>query len=73
MEFKATASVLPKVQLKENWKEEIRKINKEFSEKIQKETAVSEDEIKRELDFLAKQRAKIVTVNRPAQKAIKLK
>jgi len=68
LEFKATASVLPKVELKKNWKEEIRKINKEFSEKIQKETVVSEDEIKRELDFLAKQRAKIVTVNRPAQK-----
>ncbi len=72
LEFKATVSVLPKVQLKENWKEEIRKINQEFSKRFQREIVVSEDEIKRELDFLAKQRAKLVTVNRPAQKGDQL-
>lgn len=63
LEFEATATVMPKVEL-ENWQDEVRKINKDFSGK---KTEAKPEEVQRELDFLAKQRAKIITVNREAK------
>lgn len=63
LEFEAVVAVLPKVKLAE-WESGVKKVNQKFSkEKVE----VKADEIQRELDYLAKQRAKIITVNREAK------
>lgn len=64
LEFTATVELLPEVKLKD-YQKEIDKINKKFS---QQKIEVSEEDIKKELEILANQRAKLVTVNREAQK-----
>lgn len=64
LEFQATVSVMPEVEL-DSYKEDVAKINKEFKDK---KFEAKPEEIQRELDFLAKQRAKIITVNREAKK-----
>ncbi len=63
-EFEVVYFVLPKVELSA-WEDEIGEINKKFREN---KYETKEEEIKRELDFLAGQRAKIITVNREARK-----
>jgi trigger factor len=63
-EFEAVAAVMPKIEV-EDYQEAIGKINKNYS---QKKIEAKEEEIERELNFLAKQRAKIITVNRKAAK-----
>ncbi len=67
-EFSAEVGILPKVVLGE-WRDEIKKINKKYQEK---KVEVKEAEIDKELEFLANQRAKIITVNRPAKKGDQL-
>jgi trigger factor len=64
LEFVATVELLPEVKLK-NYKKDIDKINKKFSEK---KPAVLDEDIQKELDVLAAQKVKIITVNREAQK-----
>lgn len=64
LEFEAASAIMPKVELND-WEEPIKSINEEYKGK---KYEVKEDEIERELDFLANQRAKLVAVNRPAQK-----
>jgi trigger factor len=64
LEFEAVSAIMPKVEL-EDWEGAVISINEEYKGK---KYEAKEDEIKRELDFLANQRAKLVTVNRPAQK-----
>ena len=63
-EFSATVGVLPEIELG-NWKKDVVKVNKKFAKK---EEQVEEKEIDHELEYLADQRAKIVTVNRAAKK-----
>jgi trigger factor len=63
-EYEATVAVMPELTLGE-WEADVKKINEKYAGKSIK---VKEEEIKRELDYLAKQRAKIITVNRAAQK-----
>lgn len=65
LEVDIEVAVLPEVELNKNWKEEVAKINKKFDKK---EIKVEKKEIERELETLAKQRAKISTVDRPAKK-----
>ena len=62
-EFVATVDLLPEVKLK-NFKKDIDKINKKFADNKPK---VTEENIQSELDVLAAQKVKIVTVNREAQ------
>ncbi len=64
LEFVATVDLLPEVKLK-NYKKDTDKINKKFADK---KPEVTEDSIQKELDVLAAQKVKIVTVNREAQK-----
>ena len=67
-EFSAEVGILPKVVLGE-WRDEIKKINKKYQEK---KVEVKEAEIDKELEFLANQRAKVITVNRSAKKGDQL-
>lgn len=62
--FIATVDILPAVKLKP-WEKQIQKVNQKFQGK---KIEPKEEEIQKELDFLANQRAKIVTVNREAKK-----
>ncbi len=64
LKFVAVVDLLPEVKLK-NYKKDVDKINKKFSDK---KPEVTEDNIQSELDVLAAQKVKIVTVNREAQK-----
>ncbi len=63
-EFTAIVGVLPEIKLG-NWKKDVAKVNKKFAKK---EFKVEEKEIDHEVEYLANQRAKIVTVNRAAKK-----
>jgi trigger factor len=65
LEFEVRAEVVPEVKLVDGWKDEIAKINK--SHQGDKANA-SEEEIKKELDYLANQRASLSTVDREARK-----
>ncbi len=62
-EFTATVGVMPEVKLSK-WEDGVKKINKEFAGK---KVEVKDEEIDKEVEFLANQRAKIVTVNREAK------
>jgi trigger factor len=63
LEYVITTAVMPKATLKE-WKDTVKKINKEAtSEKVE----VSEEDVTKELERLAKTRAKFITVNRAAK------
>lgn len=63
-EFIATVGVLPEVKLGD-WKKDVVKINKKFAKE---ETKVEKKEVDHEVEYLANQRASIVTVNRAAKK-----
>jgi trigger factor len=65
LEYKAVAAVMPEIRISEKYKDEIKKVNKKYSEK---KIEASEDEVKLELERLANSRVKLVTVRRPAQK-----
>lgn len=65
LKYKAVVAVVPKVEVAPKYKEEIKKINKRFSEK---KTETTDDEIKLELEKIANSRVKLVTVVRAAQK-----
>lgn len=61
--FEAEVAVYPEIQLGD-WSAAAKKVNAGFS---QEKITVEEDEIKKELDFLASQRAKLALVSRPAR------
>ncbi|MEA1925683.1 MAG: trigger factor [Patescibacteria group bacterium] len=63
-EFTAIVGILPEVKFKK-WKDDVKQINKKFK---RKEIKINESEVDREVAFLAKQRAKIITVSREAKK-----
>lgn len=63
-EFTATVGVLPEMELGD-WKKDVAKINKEFAKK---EVKVEEKEVDHEVEYLATQRANVVTVNREVKK-----
>lgn len=63
LEFTATVGLLPEIKL-ENWQAAIKKVNREQKDK---KVEVDDKEVERELEFLANQRAKVVTVNREAK------
>ncbi len=65
LEIGIEVAVLPEVVLNSGWKEEISKINKNNK---QKDIEIDDSEIQKELTVLAKQRAKISTVDRGAEK-----
>lgn len=62
-EFIAIVGILPELVFKD-WKGDVIKVNKKFQKE---EIKVEKKEIDHEVEFLAKQRAKIVTVNRAAK------
>lgn len=65
LKFSATVGILPEVNLKKNWKNKAIKVNQKYQgEKVK----VSSKEIDREVEFLANQRVKLITVNREAKK-----
>ncbi len=63
-EFTATVGVLPEIKLGD-WNKDVVKINKKFSKE---ETTVEAKEIDHEVEYLASQRANIITVNRAIKK-----
>jgi len=60
--FKAVVAVMPKITVKPEYKEAIKKINEDYAKKT---VEVSEDELNLEIDKLAASRVKLVTVRRP--------
>ncbi len=69
--FTAIVDVLPEVDLGGKWQEEAKKINQKFAKEGKIE--VKKEDIQRELDFLANQRAKVATVSRVAKKGDQIK
>lgn len=65
LEAEITVAVLPEIVLDKKWKEDIAKINKKNKKE---EIKVDEKEVEKELEVLAKQRAKISTVDRAVKK-----
>ncbi len=65
LKYTAVASVMPKIAVSEKYKNEVKKINKKYSEK---KIEATEDEINLELEKIANSRVKLVTVARAAQK-----
>jgi len=65
LKFKVIVAVMPKIKVKNDYKEEIKKINSEYQKKT---VAVNEDEIMLELERIANSRAKLITVRRTAVK-----
>jgi len=65
LEADIEVAVLPEVVLGENWKADLAKLNKKNKKG---EVEVEKKEIQKELDTLAKQRAKISTVDRSTKK-----
>lgn len=64
LEYVVKTAVMPEVKLKK-WQDAVKKVNKESAgEKIE----VSDEDVDKELERLAKTRAKFITVNRAAQK-----
>ncbi len=64
LEFVATVDLLPEVELKD-FQKDIDKVNEKFSKQ---EVKVDDKDVQKELDILASQKVKVVTVNREAQK-----
>ncbi len=64
LEFVALVAVMPEVLIEENFRDKVKKINQEFSEKS---VEIKEEEIKLELEKLANSRVKLVTVSREAR------
>jgi len=65
LEAEIEVAVLPVVELDKKWEESTAKINKKNKKE---EIKVDDSDVDRELEVLAKQRAKISTVNRAAEK-----
>ena len=65
LKYKAVVSVMPKIEVKDGYKKEIKKINLEYKDK---KATVDEKDLDLELEKLANSRVKLVTVNREAQK-----
>lgn len=63
LEYKITTAVVPKAQLK-SWKDKIKKINSAYKEK---KVQVSEEDIKKELEYIANSRVQLVDVEREAK------
>ncbi len=64
LQYKVIVSVMPKIKIAEGYEKEIKKINKDFTNKP---TEVDEKELELELEKLAASRVKLVTVNREAK------
>ncbi|KKP68906.1 MAG: Trigger factor [Candidatus Moranbacteria bacterium GW2011_GWE1_35_17] len=64
LEFVVVASVMPEVELKK-YKDEVSKLNKAFANE---KTEIALEDILKELEKIAKSRAKLVTVRREAKK-----
>lgn len=62
--YSAKVDVMPEVELKDEYREKIKKINQEYEDKTPE---ADEEELKLELERLANSRAKLVTVNREAK------
>ena len=65
LKYKAIAAVMPKIEVSEKYRNEIKKINKKYSEK---KIEATEDEIRLELEKIANSRVKLIKVARAAQK-----
>jgi len=64
MTYKALVAVMPEIEIDPKYKEEVKKVNAEFSGKT---TEADEKEVDLELERLANSRAKLVTVMREAK------
>ncbi len=65
LEAEIKVAILPEIELGKKWKEETAKINKKNKKD---EIKIEDSEIQRELEVLAKQKAKISTVDRAVEK-----
>ncbi|HHE45826.1 MAG TPA: trigger factor, partial [Candidatus Moranbacteria bacterium] len=65
LKYKVVVSVMPKIKIKDDYAEAIKKVNREFENK---KGEVEEDELNLEIERLAASRVKLVTVNREAKK-----
>jgi trigger factor len=65
LKYKATVSLMPEIAVSPRYKDEVKKINKEYRDK---KPEMKEDDVNLELEKLANSRAKLVTVNREAKK-----
>lgn len=65
LKYKATVTTMPEIELKEDYTEDIKKINQEFKGKT---IEIEEKELESELEKLATGRVKLITVNREAKK-----
>ncbi len=63
LEYKIITDVMPEVKI-DKWEDGIKRINKEFNKQ---EIKISEEEIQKELEYLASSRAALVTVKREAR------
>jgi len=64
LEVKVIASVMPKIKLKD-WKDDVKKVNADYAkEKLE----IASEDIDKEIEKIAKSRAKLVTVRREAKK-----
>ena len=64
LKYKATVSTMPKIEVKEDYTENIKKINQEFKDKT---IEIEEKELELEVEKLAASRVKLITVNREAK------
>jgi trigger factor len=65
LEAEIKVAILPEIILDKKWKEDVAKINKKNKKE---EIKIDDKEVEKELEVLAKQRAKISTVDRAAKK-----
>lgn len=65
LEFSIISAVMPKIKLKKDWKEGVKKVNADYAkEKIE----IADKDALVEIEKIAKSRAKLVTVKRATQK-----
>lgn len=70
LEYVITTSVMPKVELKKDWKKKVQKAKEKKARELEKskvETSV-EEEVEKEIKRIAESRAKLVTVERSSKK-----
>jgi trigger factor len=65
LKYRAIAAIMPKIEVSEKYRNEIKKINKKYSEK---KIEATDNEIRLELEKIANSRVKLITVARAAQK-----
>jgi len=65
LEYVARAAVMPEINVDENYKKAVEKINKEYAAK---QVSISDEDLQLELEKLANSRVKLVTVRRGAEK-----